>query len=363
MSSANPQTLQSSAYRNFLIHIRNPTTRAAYVSRLRKYLQYCQTDSYDDLLYNGNIKQIQERIEDFLIHIQNPDYCKIRPGTVAFYLVSIRFFYTMNDIVLNWKKIAKVLPAPRKTTDDRPYTVEEISKLLEKADQRGRVVVLLMCSSGMREGAIAPIKLAHIAKMEEIYRITVYKNDPEEYTTFCSPECAKAIDDYLAYRKRYGETLHPSAPLIRQVFNKINPIDSAKPKPLGVGSVENIIYRAIYDSGLREKKNVIAGEPRYRHEVMQSHGLRKFFNTQVVVAGMPILYAEMLMGHKGGLAMQSYVKPSIGQLHEEYMKVVDSVTIDQSQRVQRENAGLRKQITQMDELRLEIEKVKEKIKL
>jgi hypothetical protein len=129
------ETVLSNAYRNFLIHIRNPTTRAAYVSRLRKYLQYCQTDSYDDLLYDGNIKQIQERIEDFLIHIQNPDYCKIRPGTVAFYLVSIRFFYTMNDIVLNWKKIAKVLPAPRKTTDDRPYTVTEISKLLEKADQ------------------------------------------------------------------------------------------------------------------------------------------------------------------------------------------------------------------------------------
>ena len=136
------QTLQSSAYRNFLIHIRNPLTKAPYVSRLKRYLQYCQTDNYDDLLYDGNIKQIQARIEDFLIHIQNPDY-HIRPGTVGYYLVSIRFFYTMNDIVLNWKKIAKVLPAPRKATEDRPYTRDEIARLLEKADQRGRVVILL----------------------------------------------------------------------------------------------------------------------------------------------------------------------------------------------------------------------------
>ena len=226
------QTLQSGAYRNFLIHIRNSQTRTNYEGRLRKYLQYCQTDNYDDLLYGGDIQKIQERIEDFLVHIQNPDY-HIRPGTVAYYLVAIRFFYTMNDIVVNWKKIAKVLPAPRKATEDRPYTVAEISKLLEKCDQRGRVVILLMCSSGMREGAIAPIKLAHIQKMDEVYKISVYKNDPEEYTTFCSPECAKAIDDYLSYRQRYGETLQPSAPLIRQVFNKINPIDSAKPKPLG----------------------------------------------------------------------------------------------------------------------------------
>ena len=168
------QTLQSHAYRNFLIHIRNSQTRTNYEGRLRKYLQYCQTDSYDDLLYGADIQKIQGRIEDFLVHIQNPDY-HIRPGTVAYYLVAIRFFYTMNDIVLNWKKIAKVLPAPRKATEDRPYTVAEISKLLEKCDQRGRCCILLMCSSGMREGAIAPIKLAHIQRMDEIYKISVYR--------------------------------------------------------------------------------------------------------------------------------------------------------------------------------------------
>ena len=360
--SSGSQTLpvQSSAYRNFLIHIRNPLTKAPYVSRLKRYLQYCQTDSYDDLLYGGDIKQIQARIEDFLIHIQNPDY-HIRPATVGYYLVSIRFFYTMNDIVLNWKKIAKVLPAPRKGTEDRPYTRDEIAKLLEKADQRGRVVILLMCSSGMREGAIAPIKLAHTERMGDIYKITVYKNDPEEYTTFCSPECAKAIDDYLSYRQRYGESLHPSAPLIRQVFNKINPIDSAQPKPLGVGSVENIIYRAIYDSGLREKKNVIAGEPRYRHEVMQSHGLRKFFNTQIVTSGMSVLYAEMLMGHRG-LTME-YVKPTVLQLYEEYMKIVDSVTIDESQKLKREVKTLREENTEIQKALVKIDRVYDKLGL
>lgn len=62
----------------------------------------------------------------------------------------------MNDITLNWAKITKVLPAARKATEDRPYTTTEISKLLDKCDHRGRVVILLMCSSGIREGAIAP---------------------------------------------------------------------------------------------------------------------------------------------------------------------------------------------------------------
>lgn len=95
-----------------------------------------------------------------------------------------------------------MLPAQRKVANDRPYTVEEISKMLEKVDQRGRVVILLMASSGMREGAIHSLKMAHLERIQEVYKITVYKNDPEEYITFCSPECVKAIDDYLAYRER-----------------------------------------------------------------------------------------------------------------------------------------------------------------
>lgn len=86
-----------------------------------------------------------------------------------------------------------MLPAQRKVANDRPYTVEEISKMLEKVDQRGRVVILLMASSGMREGAIHSLKMAHLERIQEVYKITVYKNDPEEYITFCSPECVSRI--------------------------------------------------------------------------------------------------------------------------------------------------------------------------
>jgi hypothetical protein len=117
----------------------------------------------------------------------------------------------------------------------------------------------------------------------------------------------------LEYRKRYGEVLNPSAPILRQRFNKLDPVDSANSKVMGKGAIQDIIYRAINDCGLREKRNLVNGEKRILHEVMQSHGLRKFFNTQVVMAGMPVLYAKMLMGHKSGLAMQSYVKPTVSQ--------------------------------------------------
>jgi 2-phospho-L-lactate transferase/gluconeogenesis factor (CofD/UPF0052 family) len=96
---------------------------------------------------------------------------------------------------------------------------------------------------------------------------------------------------------------------------------------------------------------VIGGERKILHDAMQSHGLRKFFNTQMVIAGMPILYAEMLMGHKTGLAMQSYVKPTISQLMTEYLKFVDAVTINEENK-------LRMKVETLTEKQDEIQKMK-----
>jgi integrase len=289
------------AYRNFVKHISNPTTLINYVSRFKKFVDYCQITNIDDLLYNGDTKKIQTMISDFLIHIQGQEFSS---ATVAHHRTTIKFFYEMNDVTgLNWKKIARVMKPFRKKANDRPYTTTEIAKMLEKVDQRGRIIILLMCSSGMREGAIHSLKTAHLQRMEDTYKIIVYKNEPDEYITFCSPECAKAIDDYLEYRKRYGEIIKPSSPLIREMFDKDNIEQAASPKDVKMGAIKNIIYHAIYDAGLREKKNVIKGQERILHEVMQSHGLRKFFETQAAGAGMDLFTAEYLMGHKGGLPL------------------------------------------------------------
>lgn len=67
------QTIQQDAYHNFIIHIRSPVTRMNYESQLKRYLEYNNTESYDDLLFERDTKQIQDRIETFLWHIQNPE--------------------------------------------------------------------------------------------------------------------------------------------------------------------------------------------------------------------------------------------------------------------------------------------------
>jgi hypothetical protein len=125
-STATTSTLyEGEAYHNFVKHISNPLTMINYVSRFKKYIEYCRVENIDDLLFNGDTKRIQMMISDFLIHTQGQG---LSSATVSHCRTSVKFFYEMNDITaLNWKKIAKVLRPFRKAANDRPYTTSEIA--------------------------------------------------------------------------------------------------------------------------------------------------------------------------------------------------------------------------------------------
>lgn len=149
----------------------------------------------------------------------------------------------------------------------------------------------------------------------------------------------------------------PSSPLIREQFNKLNPEAAANPHYVKECCIKDIIYRAINDTGIREKRNVVRGQKKYLHEVMQSHGLRKYFETQAVGAGMDLFTAELLMGHQNGLPLRSYVKPSLAQLVEKYMQIVDAVTINEANKLRRkvetltiEKSKVESALTRIDDL-------------
>jgi hypothetical protein len=97
---------EGQAYHNFVKYMTNPYTSINYISRLKVFLKYCQTDNADNLLFNGNINMIQTRICDFLVHAQSQGFSS---ATITSYLTTIKFFYEMNDVTsLNWKKIARI---------------------------------------------------------------------------------------------------------------------------------------------------------------------------------------------------------------------------------------------------------------
>jgi hypothetical protein len=75
-----------------------------------------------------------------------------------------------------------------------------------------------MASTGMKVGALPDIKLKHLKKWiidpytkQHVYQIEVYSDSiKDKYITFCTPEAAKEVDEYLhlsiAVRYQYTDS-------------------------------------------------------------------------------------------------------------------------------------------------------------
>jgi integrase len=100
---------------------------------------------------------------------------------------------------------------------DRGYTHEEISKMLEIADERMRVVILLIASTAMRIGAIPSLRVRNLE--DKNLKTTVYENAKEAYFTFTTPECKNTINSYIDMCSRYGEKINDNSFLKREQFD------------------------------------------------------------------------------------------------------------------------------------------------
>jgi integrase len=178
------------------------------------------------------IRQIESDIIDFVIFLKERHYTLSSQKT---YLNALIHFFSINDITLNRKKISKFMPNDdlvSETLDDvneggaggddndKPYTREQIAKLLDFADIRTKVMILLMSSAGLRLGALELLKIRDLTPVDthKIYQIRAYANSPSsKHYTFCTPECRKAIDNYIDYRKQCGENITARSPLLLQI--------------------------------------------------------------------------------------------------------------------------------------------------
>ena len=102
-----------------------------------------------------------------------------------------------NRMNLNWDFINQHKGKFKKKQKLEVYIHEQIQELLKICDIRTRVIVLIFASTGIRIGALPELKYKHLAKIGGLYQFSIYQNEEEEYITFCTPECATALDNYL----------------------------------------------------------------------------------------------------------------------------------------------------------------------
>jgi len=248
----------------------------------------------------------------------------------------------MNDIIINWKKIGKGMPAERHNADDRIPTLDEIKKLLEHADRRIKPIVYTMLSAGIRVGSWDYLKWKHIIPIfrsnllvaaKIILRNTKINN--REYYSFITPEAYNALKDWMEFRKLHGEQVTGESWLMRDTWEKIDRDHSHRiglakyPKKFGCSAIGNMIGEAWRVQGVRDLLDPAMKIK--RHEFKSTHCFRKYFETKCQLK-MNHNHIKLLMDHSLGES-QNYHRPTEQELLDDYLNAVDSLTINQENRL------------------------------
>ena len=275
-------------------------------------------------------RMVMQYIIDERVRVENK---QITAGTLSNTVKAVRLLLEMNDVIFNWRKLRRLIPPVKRFANDRIPSREELLKMLDATDLRGRALTLIFISSGIREGAVESLKAGDVSATEVdgklvAGRLVAYSGDADQYVTFISPEAYNAMLSYLDYRRQNGENITKSSPLIRDLFDAKNNVYARHNKPdvndartLDGHAIRMLYNRLFYALGFR------AG-PRKRHE-FSVHSFRKWFKTKAESAGMKPIEVETLMNHSTGIT-DSYWRPTENDMLQAYVKVVPSLSISKA---------------------------------
>jgi hypothetical protein len=266
-------------------------------------------------------------------HLERVNHKEITGSTIQNYLKSIKLFCETADIPITWNKIRRGLTRGRTYADDRIPTNEEIRKILEYPDRRIKAIVYTLASSGIRLGSWDYLRWGHVrpiigkdGKDVIAAKIIVYAGEDEEYYSFISKEAYNALKDWIQYRENSGELIDENSWLMRDLWDTgVVQLRGfiTKPKKLASSGIKRLIERAIWAQGLRKKLEI----GKKRHQFQAIHSFRKWFKTRCEIAGMKPINIEKLLSHSIGIS-NSYYRPTENELLEDYLKAVDSLTIN-----------------------------------
>lgn len=343
----------------FMYALKAPESRRQYPRRLKIFLDYLGLKgSLEEQVQEFYSKAIENHqwVEEVLMSFigyekERSKRGEISVSTIPNYYRATKLFCEMNDIVLNWKKIARGLPRAGKAANDRAPTIEEIRKLVEYPDRRIRAIVYTMVSSGVRIGAWDYLKWKHVTPMfrggenDEIIaaKLLVYAGDSEEYYTFITPEAYNSLKEWVDFREYYGEKITGESWVMRDLWQTTNITYGANlglatcPKKLKSSGIKRLLERALWEQGLRQP---LASGAR-RHDWKAAHGFRKYYKSRAEQTMRPI-NVEITMGHNIGISA-SYYRPTEREVLEDYLKAVDLLTIHD------DKSKLEKQIQELKE--------------
>jgi hypothetical protein len=268
-----------------------------YIQHIHQYtywLNYSPDTIIKDVKTEGNIVdpvRLQNHsgfLSDYLATLQDRG---LTPGVISNHVKAVKTFYHCNGVKLEiTEKIRK-----RVTYKDRAPTSEELTKILDAANLREKVILLLLALGGFREGTLSKLKYRHIREDIENNKTSIHvhvdveitKGKYGDYDTFIGTEAVNYLKLYLEQRKTGTRRLPPEiltddSPLIRDETSKTI-------RPIGPKQIRMLIHQLYVKVGLTKHRN--------GHYDLRTHSIRKFFKTQMIALGVQTDYVDYFMGH------------------------------------------------------------------
>jgi len=349
------------SFSRFQYGIKSDETRRKYVKRLDLFLDFCkfegETIKEKAENFSKFTKQNDPEITTDLIlkymsyHINRAAKKIISKSTVRNFYKPIKLFCDMNSIIFNSKVITRGIPSGSESSNDRIPTREEILEMLKYPDRRLKAITFTMLSSGIRVGAWEYLKWKNIIpiynenKQIIAAKLIVYDGEPERYFSFITPEAYYALKEWMDFRSNQGEKISGESWLMRDLWNTgqilVNSKESnltkgisgvvSSPKRADVDSIRMVFNRAWRIQNVRPF--TLDMNSKRRHEFKGTHSLRKYFETHAL-GHMKLLNVKILMGHDIGLD-RSYFKPTEKEILDDYLDVVDLLTISNENKLQK----------------------------
>lgn len=342
----------------WLERFKSHATKRGYVLNVQLFCRYYRTNP-DELLLRTDA-ELEDMITRYVIYLKKtatgmPSKPKVGQhcsNSIPNYIFGIRHFLKAHKRhkQIDWESIYELYPEKIRAKW-RAYRTEEIASLLDIADVRMRVIILLMSSGGMRVGALPELRFSHIRKVEPygIGLVSIYPDsEKDHYYTLLSLECMDAIEKYKQHRIRLGERIDENSYVIRDHYAHYSK-RANKPEPLKTSTIIRQVRRLV----LKVLPNT--------DNLQTDHGLRKFFDTALKNSDVNRDFKELLMGHDTNLDEYYYDEEdekSRAKVIEEYLKAADALTINSEYRLKRQVLTLEQTIKEKEGLKQEIERMK-----
>ena len=241
------------------------------------------------------------------------------PKSAKTYFASVKEFLFHNDIELSYrdlKSIKRKLPKGNARTEELDLDIATITQIIEHTNVKGKALILLLGSSGMRIGEALQIELDDINMETTPFYIHIrgyYTKNGMQRDTFISKEAKTTLDEWLKVRESYLiSAQNRNKGFIKNGKGNKKSLDDNRVFPFSYSVVEQL-----WKNALTKSENLSYDKNTGRKQ-LRIHQLRKFFRSQLAL-GCPVEIVEALLGHEGYLTSE-YRRYTKAQMGEHYLK-------------------------------------------